>query len=163
MATLRTVLFCILFVFMVLQCHGQLSPVPTRGTLVTALANRQGIVVMTDSRASIRDESGHFRPDPDHPIQKLLQYDEHIVCAIAGLWFDAVRKPNQPNKDILPRLDTQVLGLVLSYRDAVRRNTEPADDGRNAGCCPLGCHSRAIQHPGTGRLIRPRFGGKCCK
>jgi hypothetical protein len=121
MRAFRFVLLCLPLMLVALVSRGQESTAPTEGTLVTAMGNRQGIVVMTDSRASIRDARGQFRP-ANNPIQKVVEYDEHRVCAIAGLWFGAVRKPSEPNKSILPWLDAQALGIVQSYRDGVKRS-----------------------------------------
>lgn len=122
MSAFRLILLCLTLVLTLRPSPGQEVSAPARGTLVTAMGNKQGIVVMTDSRVSFLDEHGRFRPDPDHPIQKLVQYNERIVCAMAGLWFGAVRKPSEPSKEILPKLDTQILGLVQSYRDGVKRS-----------------------------------------
>jgi hypothetical protein len=121
MSASRFVLLVLSLTLTVLPSRGQETPAPARGTLITAMGNKQGVVVMTDSRVSFLDEHRHYRPDPDHPIQKLVQYDDRTVCAIAGLWANAVRKPSAPRDDILPRVDTFFLGLVQSYRNGVRR------------------------------------------
>ncbi|MGI0084647.1 MAG: hypothetical protein ACREBQ_06150, partial [Nitrososphaerales archaeon] len=87
------------------------SDLTTFGTLILALGNSNGIVVVTDSMASYRDASGtHQSPTP---AQKLLKYDEHTVCAIAGLGSARVHVAHE--------LDADILGVVQSYRDEVER------------------------------------------
>jgi hypothetical protein len=119
MITVRAVLVCLLFAFLMDSSHGQDTLAPTRGTLITAMGNKQGIVVMTDSRASVLDANGRFVPAPDHPLQKLIKYNKQMVCAAAGLWLEPARKKSELQKNILPRLDIQALGIVQTYRDEV--------------------------------------------
>jgi hypothetical protein len=119
MITVRAVLVCLLSAFFMESSHGQDTLGPTRGTLITAMGNKQGIVVMTDSRASVPDATGHFIPDPRHPLQKLIKYDKQMVCAAAGLWRMPARKKSEPQKKILPGLDIQALGIVQTYRDLI--------------------------------------------
>ena len=120
MVTHRALLTCLILAACWEPSHAQDAPRPTRGTLITAMGNKQGIVVMTDSRASRGDGEGHFVADPEHPIQKLIKYNEHLVCAAAGLWLEPARKQSAPQENILPKLDIQALGIVQTYRDAVR-------------------------------------------
>jgi len=119
MVMVRTVLVCLFSPFFVGSSHGQDTLGPTRGTLITVMGNKQGIVVMTDSRASVADANGRFIPAPQHPLQKLIKYDKQIVCAAAGLWRMPARKKSEPQNNILPGLDIQALGIVQTYRDAL--------------------------------------------
>lgn len=60
-------------------------PRATRGTLITAMGNKQGIVLMTDSMITYTDASGRPRQAPNQPRQKLMQYNDKWVCATAGI------------------------------------------------------------------------------
>jgi hypothetical protein len=81
------------------------------GTLLEALGNRNGIVVMTDS---ILTWSNGYRSAG----QKLFQYNDRLVCAVAGMEIVPV--------GINDRLKTQTLGLVERYRDEDQRQTTPS-------------------------------------
>jgi hypothetical protein len=95
-------------------------PHVTRGTLVTAMGNKQGIVLMTDSMVTYTDASGRSRQAPKQPRQKLMRYNDKWVCATAGLL--SVTKPNlSPQADtISPQFQFQVMGLIKFYADAMR-------------------------------------------
>lgn len=54
-----------------------------RGTINVVLANKNGIVAVTDSMQSYRDRSGTIRQLPE-PGQKLFRLDDRTVCTIAG-------------------------------------------------------------------------------
>ncbi len=88
------------------------------------MGNKQGIVVVADSMGTTVDSSGHSRQLPI-PFQKLMGYDERTVCATAGLLTSVSRKSSEPDREILPQLNLQVLGIVQSYRDAVKRSGKP--------------------------------------
>jgi hypothetical protein len=97
------------------------SPHVSRGTLITAMGNKQGIVLMTDSMVTYTDTSGHSWQDPRKPVQKLMRYNDKWVCATAGLL--SLAKPKiSPGPDTLsPRLQSQVLGLIKFYADAMKK------------------------------------------
>lgn len=95
-------------------------PHVTRGTLVTAMGNKQGIVLMTDSMVTYTDASGRSRQAPNEPRQKLMRYNDKWVCATAGLL--SVPKPNLSPRGpdaISPQFQLQVLGLIKFYADAM--------------------------------------------
>jgi 20S proteasome alpha/beta subunit len=59
---------------------------------------------------SFKDDSGtHQLP---FSVQKLLKYDDHTVCAIAGL--------GQAKVPAAPQLNADLLGVVVSYRDEIQ-------------------------------------------
>lgn len=85
----------------------------TYGTLVGALGNANGVVVFTDSRASFTDASGaprHLQGD----FQKLIQFNDTTVCAIAGLGSARVHVAHE--------LDADLLGVVESFRDELQNH-----------------------------------------
>jgi len=89
------------------------------------MGNKAGIVAMTDSRVTYVDPQGRETPDLIHPIQKLMKYDEQVVCAVAGALDIPPGMFGKPEDELLKKLDTQVLGLVQFYGDAVRRSGKP--------------------------------------
>jgi hypothetical protein len=111
------IVICATLGFPVFVLKAQEAAAPIRGTLITAMGNKKGVVVMTDSRATING-----KPDPDRPIQKLFKYDEHLVYAAAGLWYLPVSTTTKPATDPLPDFDLQAFGIVKAYRDAVKKN-----------------------------------------
>lgn len=56
------------------------------GTINVILANKNGIVALTDSMLTVTSPSGEMRQSPD-PVQKLFKLDDHSVCTIAGFVF----------------------------------------------------------------------------
>lgn len=86
----------------------------SRGTVNIALANRQGIVLLTDSvQSSTRVDGPHY----ETPFQKLFVLDDQTVCSIAGFaseigWHSAA-------------LDTDVTGIVADFRDQLLRQPIP--------------------------------------
>jgi hypothetical protein len=72
----------------------------TYGTLIGVLGNKNGTVVFTDSRASYKDAKGVLQIKPGD-FQKLLQFDDGTVCAIAGLGSANVHVASELNADIL--------------------------------------------------------------
>jgi hypothetical protein len=95
------------------------------GTLITAMGNKAGIVVMTDSRVTYTDAQGHLTPDPAHPVQKLMRYDDRTVCATAGTLTIPPSMFRKTGDSILQKLDTQVPGLIQFYRDAIKKKGRP--------------------------------------
>jgi hypothetical protein len=75
------------------------------GTINIALGNQNGIVVLTDSRAS----SGG-QPSPD-PAQKLFRLDDHTVCAVAGFLWGAAANENIS----IPELYTETRAVIYEY------------------------------------------------
>jgi 20S proteasome alpha/beta subunit len=72
-----------------------------RGTVNIALANANGIVLLTDSVQS------HKEADVWHhlqPVQKLFRLDDKTVCSIAGFASEGGWIP--------PQLNTEVSGII---------------------------------------------------
>jgi len=85
----------------------------TYGTLIGVLGNKNGVVVFTDSRATYRDGRGVLHRKPGD-FQKLLQFDERTICAIAGLGSAKVH--------VAAELDADLLGVIQSYSDESRKH-----------------------------------------
>jgi hypothetical protein len=80
---------------------------PNVGTLIGAYANKNGIVVVTDSQLSVLGENG--QPIPiRQPGQKLAKLDDRHVVAVAGLEFLPV--------ETMPSLSADTLGVIVDYR-----------------------------------------------
>ena len=109
MTTQFFTLFLFLCVFAV-RCDAAETDTAIHGTLISAFGNRNGLVVVTDSMGTFKDASGQIRHQT--PFQKLLKYDDHTVCAVAGLL-------NLPVPDV-PNLNSAMLGIISRYRDQVK-------------------------------------------
>jgi len=121
------ILIIVVLVLGVLPSCGHELRGPTHGTLITVLGNKQGIVVVADSMRSYVDNAGRVQQMPTFPAQKLMLYDKSTVCATAGiLTYGAVNKKKPiSDRQILPQLNLQILGIVQAYRDAVRQSGQP--------------------------------------
>lgn len=86
--------------------HGQNEIAPSRGTVNIALANANGIVLLTDSVQSYRQADGWHHTQP---VQKLFRLDDRTVCSIAGF----ASETGWPH----PQLDTHVSGIIADFRD----------------------------------------------
>jgi hypothetical protein len=124
MAKYRYLILGAFLIFTSPASRGQENHQSTHGTLITLIGNKQGIVVVADSMGTTMDSSGRLIQLPK-PFQKLMGYDEHTICATAGLLFSVSRKKSDPGREILPQLNLQVLGIVQAYRDAVKRSGKP--------------------------------------
>lgn len=82
------------------------------GTVNIALANANGIVLLTDS---VKSTEGRALPEP---TQKLFQLDDKTVCSIAGF----VSETGWPR----PQFDTEVAGIVADFKDKL--STQPIPD-----------------------------------
>jgi Proteasome subunit len=79
------------------------SPEALHGTVNVFLANRNGLVVATDSRLSYKGERRGLG-------KKLFKIDDHSVCAIAGFYSDP-----GPDVDLRYPIATTVPGIVDDY------------------------------------------------
>ncbi|PYT96384.1 MAG: hypothetical protein DMG36_00560 [Acidobacteria bacterium] len=104
---------------------GQENSAFAHGTLITAMGNKNGIVVVTDSMVTKTYASGHSQPDPQDPAQKLMPCGDHMVCATAGVLTIPPSMFGKPSDGLLKRLDLQVLGLIQFYRDAIKKQGRP--------------------------------------
>jgi hypothetical protein len=109
--------FLILPITMLAQENAAFS----HGTLITAMGNQNGIVLVTDSMLSHVDAEGKSRPDPSQPLQKLIPYGDRMICATAGTLVFTPSKLGKPTDQLLKKLDFQVLGLIQFYRDAIKK------------------------------------------
>jgi hypothetical protein len=82
-----------------------------RGTINVAAGNSHGMVVITDSTQTFRDENGKFVRSAE--AQKLFQLDDRSVCAIAGFGGATIGTAPQFNADIA--------GVILELRDQLKR------------------------------------------
>jgi hypothetical protein len=81
------------------------------GTLNLCIANKNGIVVVTDSRASSVDLKGNFIAEDWH--QKLFQISEKIVVTIAGYNRVPLKKT--------PLFHAPAAGVILNYIEDMRQ------------------------------------------
>jgi len=81
----------------------RVSPEALHGTVNVFLANRNGLVVATDSRLSHKGERRGLG-------KKLFKIDDHSVCAIAGFYSDP-----GPDVDLRYPITTTVPGIVEDY------------------------------------------------
>jgi hypothetical protein len=78
----------------------------SRGTVNIALANANGVVLLTDSVQSHKEADGwHYT----QPVQKLFRLDDRTVCSIAGFASETGWPKSQ--------LDTEVSGIVADFQD----------------------------------------------
>jgi hypothetical protein len=78
----------------------------SRGTVNIALANKNGIVLLTDSVQTLQKQDG---PHYVQPVQKLFRLDDKTVCSIAGFASETGLTP--------PELNTEVAGIIANLRD----------------------------------------------
>jgi len=91
--------------------HAQDETKISQGTVNIALANANGIVLLTDSVQSV---GGRPRPEP---VQKLFRLDENSVCSIAGFAGEIGWIP--------PELNTDVAGIVSGFKDELSQKPVP--------------------------------------
>jgi 20S proteasome alpha/beta subunit len=83
----------------------------SRGTVNIALANANGIILLTDSVQSHKEQDGwHYV----QPVQKLFRLDDKTVCSFAGFasetgWF-------------LPQLNTEIPGVIADFQDQLSKH-----------------------------------------
>ena len=84
------------------------EPESSKGTITIAIGNDNGVVVATDSRATVTYPNGKVEFEDDH--QKLFQITDSIVVTIAGYGFS-----NTPNFTI------SAAGIILNYKTQVSK------------------------------------------
>jgi hypothetical protein len=98
----------------------QTPPKAWKGTVNIALANANGIVLLTDSAQSYKDVTGvHTRKEP---AQKLFRLDDKTVCSIAGFGSETGW--------LRPELNVEVSGIIAEIRDQLSRQPVPDLDGK---------------------------------
>jgi 20S proteasome alpha/beta subunit len=102
----------LLFVFLTtLQGQNPKDDSVVRGTINVALGNENGLVVLTDSMASVGGV-----PRPDMPSQKLFKLDDRTVCAIAGFASaPAISAHAVSPQASLPDLNTSTSAIIHEY------------------------------------------------
>jgi hypothetical protein len=83
----------------------------SQGTVNIALANANGIILLTDSVGSHR-EANAWHPLPQ-PAQKLFRLDDKTVCSIAGFASETGWVP--------PQLNTEVAGIIAVFQDQLSK------------------------------------------
>lgn len=102
--------------------HAESEIVPSRGTVNIALANANGIVLLTDSAQSYK-QSGVWHHT--QPVQKLFRLDDRTVCSIAGF----ASETGWPH----PQLDTEVSGIIADFKDQLARQPVAEVDAKLRG------------------------------
>lgn len=92
---------------------------PIRGTINVVLANKNGIVAVTDSMQSYRDPaSGTFKQLPE-PGRKLFRLDDKTICTIAG--FGSVPVP------AIPEITSSSIGILQLYKENSQNTVQTFD------------------------------------
>jgi hypothetical protein len=91
-----------------------------RGTINVALANANGMVVLTDSMQTISDQGDdHQLPDP---AQKLFRLDDKTVCAIAGFLRE--------DFPTAPPFDTAMARILATFKNQLSQQPVPDFDAK---------------------------------
>ncbi len=90
---------------------------PSHGTINIFLANRNGLVAVTDSRLS-------YNGKPVARGQKLFKVDDHTICAVAGFYMDGGVPLKRANGQTLYPAYTSISDIL---RDYFRANPSPID------------------------------------
>ncbi len=94
----------------------------SHGTINIVLANRNGLVAVTDSRLSSNGR-------PVSRGQKLFKVDDHTVCAVAGFYIDSGVPLKRADGQTMYPTYTSISNILRSY---FRANTSPIDPNRLA-------------------------------
>ena len=94
----------------------------SHGTINIVLANRNGLVAVTDSRLSSNGR-------PGLPGQKLFKVDDRTVCAVAGFYMDSGVPLKRADGQTMYPTYTSISNILRSY---FRANTSPIDPTRLA-------------------------------
>jgi len=88
----------------------------SKGTVNIALANANGIVLLTDSVQSHREADGWKY---EQPVQKLFRLDDKTVCSVAGFATETWIKPELKFRNI------DVVGIMAEFRDELSKQPVP--------------------------------------
>jgi hypothetical protein len=91
----------------------------SQGTVNIALANANGIVLLTDSVQSYQKADGWHHLQP---VQKLFRLDDKTVCSIAGFAAETGWIP--------PELNTEVTGIIANVKDQLSQHPVPELDAK---------------------------------
>lgn len=97
------------------------------GTINIVLANRNGIVVVTDSMQTRRDSRGR-ESQVTIPAQKLFRLDDCTVCTVAGFGSATISSAEEFN--------TEVAAIIKQYADELK--TRPSTVGMSEKLRSLG-------------------------
>jgi hypothetical protein len=100
-----------------------------RGTVNIALANKNGLVLLTDSAESHQERDGWHHTSP---VQKLFRLDDKTICSIAGF----ASEKGWPQ----PQFDTYVSGIIADVRDQLAQKPVEEVDGKIAAVAFLVAH-----------------------
>jgi hypothetical protein len=92
-----------------------------QGTVNIALANENGIVLLTDSAQSYRDATGWHH---HQPVQKLFRLDDTTVCSIAGFAGETWNRPELNFRNI------DVEGIIAEFTDELSKKPVPRLDAK---------------------------------
>ena len=92
----------------------------SKGTVNIALANENGIVLLTDSALSSKDSQGVWHHEKMG--QKLFRLDEKTVCSFAGFAAETGWAP--------PELNIEVTGIFAQFKDELSEHPVPELDAK---------------------------------
>ena len=95
---------------------------PSHGTINIVLANRNGLVAVTDSRLSHNGK-------PVARDQKLFKVDDHTICAVGGFYMDGGAPLKRTDGQTLYPAYTSISEILKDY---FRANPSPIDLNRLA-------------------------------
>jgi hypothetical protein len=88
----------------------------SKGTVNIALANANGIVLLTDSVQSHLEADGwHYQ----QPVQKLFRLDDKTVCSVAGFATETWTNPELKFRNV------DVVGIIAEFRDELSKQPVP--------------------------------------
>ena len=106
--------------------HAQDMPEPSHGTVNIALANANGLVLLTDSVQTVQKSDG---PHYQQPVQKLFRLDDKTVCSIAGFASETGW--------VHPEFNTDVAGIIADFKDQLSAKPVPELDAKLRGIAYL--------------------------
>jgi hypothetical protein len=92
----------------------------SEGTVNIALANVNGIVLLTDSALSSKDAQGVWHHEKTG--QKLFRLDDKTVCSFAGFAAETGWVP--------PELNIEVTGIIAQFTDELSQHPVPELDAK---------------------------------
>jgi len=110
---MKMVLRCVvLFSCVYFGCAQNKRPEQTHGTINILLANKNGLVLLTDSRLS------NATQQPVDDGQKLFVLDDHTICSIAGFYSDS--GPYIGNRYPVATFVPGIVGLFLKEKEPAK-------------------------------------------
>jgi hypothetical protein len=107
---MKKALRCVILFVCVYSARAQINyPEQTHGTINILLANKNGLVLLTDSRLS------NATQQPAGEGQKLFVLDDHTICSIAGFYSD--NGPNIGNRHPVATVVPGIIGVFLKEKN----------------------------------------------